>query len=128
MSDKHNNVFWTEKELDATTVFIINFWNFKEKYKYSYQQTCSAEDSRQAWAVREVTDSVAGTGETAAAEVTEALVTATDTKVAEVATDVETEAIGEVAAETKGSETNYWKRWISLICYYYRERYRDCNC
>ena len=105
MSDKHNNVFWTEKELDATTVFIVNFGNFKGKYKYSYQQTCSAEDSRQAWAVREVTDSVAGTVETAAAEVTEAAVTATDTKVAEVATDVETEAVAEIAAETKGSET-----------------------
>ena len=104
MSDKHNNVFWTEKELDATTVFIVNFGNFKGKYKYSFQQTCSAEDSRQAWAVREVTDSVAGTEETAAAEVTEAAVTATDTKVAEVTTDVETEAVAEVTAETKGSE------------------------
>ncbi len=104
MSDKHNNVFWTEKELDATSVFIVNFGNFKGKYKYSYQQTCSAEDSRQAWAVREITDSVAKTGETAAAEVTEVAVTATDTKVAEVATDVATEAVAEVAAETKGSE------------------------
>jgi len=104
MSDKHNNVFWTEKELDATTVFIVNFGNFKGKYKYSYQQTCSAEDSRQAWAVREVTDSVAGTGKTAS-EVTEVAVTATDTKVAEVATDVETEAVAEIAAETKGSKT-----------------------
>jgi len=104
MSDKHNNVFWTEKELDATTVFIVNFGNFKGKYKYSFQQTCSAEDSRQAWAVREVTDSVGGAGETAAAEVTEAAVIATDTKVAEVTTDVETEAVAEVAAETKGSE------------------------
>jgi len=105
MSDKHNNVFWTEKELDSTTVFIVNFGNFKGKYKYSYQQTCSAEDSRQAWAVREITDSVAGTGETVAAEVTEAAVTATDTKVAEVATDVEAEAVTEVAAETKDSVT-----------------------
>lgn len=104
MSDKHNNVFWTENELDATTVFIVNFGNFKGKYKYSFQQTCSAEDSRQAWAVREITDSVTGTGKTAAAEVSEEAVTVTDMKVAEVATDVETEAVAEVAAETKGPE------------------------
>ena len=71
MSDKHNNLFWTETELDATTVFIVNFGNFKGKYKYSYQQTCSAEDNRQAWAVRDVTDSISAAEGTADTKVTE---------------------------------------------------------
>jgi hypothetical protein len=105
MSDNHNNVFWTETELDATSVFIVNYGNFKGKYKYSYQQTCSAEDNRQAWAVRDVTDSVDGVGKTAAAEVTEDVVAATDTKVEEVTIDAETKANAETITETEDSET-----------------------
>ncbi len=58
MSYKHNNVFWTETELDAISVFIVNFGNFKGKYSYSYQQTCSVDDNRQAWAVRGVTNTI----------------------------------------------------------------------
>ena len=32
MNEMHNNVFWTETEMDATSVFIVNFGNFKGKY------------------------------------------------------------------------------------------------
>ncbi len=102
MSDTHNNVFWTETELDATSVFIVNFGNFKGKYSYSYQQTCSADDNRQAWAVRDVTDTIPGAEGTATAEVTEA----TDTKVTEVAAEVETKTDAEINTETKGSQTS----------------------
>ena len=96
MNEMHNNVFWTETEMDATSVFIVNFGNFKGKYKYSYQQTCSAEDNRQVWAVRDVTDSVP-----AAAEVTEAT---TDTEVAEVVTNTEVTTMNEVTETTTDDE------------------------
>ncbi len=56
MSDTHSNEFWTGTELDVSSVFIVNFGNFKRKYSYSYQQTCSPEDNRQTWAVREIND------------------------------------------------------------------------
>ncbi|MBC8554475.1 MAG: DUF1566 domain-containing protein [Candidatus Brocadiales bacterium] len=101
MSDTHSNVFWTETELDASTVFIVNFGNFKGKYSNSYQQTCSAEDNRQAWAVRDVTASVSETEDVAITETTRAAestvdteVTA-DTKVTEVATATENAEITE---------------------------------
>ena len=95
MSDTHNNVFWTETELNETTVFIINFGNFKGKYSYSYQQTCSVDDNRQAWAVRDATNDVPGAKATAAAEVAETTEAATETKVEEVAAEVEGAAVKE---------------------------------
>ena len=99
MSDTHNNVFWTETELNETTVFIINFGNFKGKYSYSFQQTCSVDDNRQAWAVRDATNDVPGTKATAA-EVAETTEAATETKVEEVAAEVEDAAVKESTAVT----------------------------
>lgn len=102
MSDKHNNVFWTETEFDETSVFIVNFGNFKGKYKYSFQQTCSAEDSRQAWAVRDIIIYVAEPESTEEAEITGSTINATTgTEVdVEVATETKVTAEVESVADT----------------------------
>ncbi len=106
MSDVYNNTFWTETELDVSSAFIVTFGQFKKVYSNSYQHPSSKEDNYQAWAVRDVIDSVPAAEiaeDTADAEVTEA---AEDVEVTEATEDVEvTEATEDVEVTTDAEVT-----------------------
>ncbi len=105
MSDTHSNVFWTETKHDESSVFIVNFGNFKRKYSHSFQQICSKEDNRQAWAVRDVVD-VPVTESTGVKEIAEANEAAKDTGEVETTEVIEAAKVNEVAQAVDVAKTS----------------------